>query len=229
MTLDPTPPVESARRHIALMGGRDRVLSEAKQAMDAGDAQWAAELSTYLIRVNHEDRDARAVKAAAFRKLGYASINTNWRNWYLASAHELDGTLDTGAVTARARANFGSPETIAGAPRRGALGRRSDHAPQSRRHPEHRCPTMVFRFRTSRNPTAWKCGAGSRRSMIAPPEEHADVSIEMDKKTLDQWLLGRSTLVRGLNSGGIKVTTGTRADVLKFFEYFEPWRAIPSC
>ena len=62
--------VESARRHVSMMGGRDRVLNEARQSMDAGDAQWAAELTTYLIRIDHEDRDARAVKAAAFRKLG---------------------------------------------------------------------------------------------------------------------------------------------------------------
>jgi hypothetical protein len=30
------------------------------------------------------------------------------------------------------------------------------------------------------------------------------------------------TLVRGLNSGDIRITAGTRADVLRFFEYFEP-------
>ncbi len=97
VALDPTPRVESARRHVALMGGRDRVLAEARQSMDTGDAQWAAELTTYLIRINHDDRDARAVKAAAFRKMGLASKNINWRTWYLASAHELDRTLDTAA------------------------------------------------------------------------------------------------------------------------------------
>jgi alkyl sulfatase BDS1-like metallo-beta-lactamase superfamily hydrolase len=224
VTLDPTPPAESARRHIALMGGRDRVLSEAKQAMDAGDAQWAAELATYLIRVSHEDREARAVKAAAFRKLGFASINTNWRNWYLASAHELDGTLDTAAVTARARANFGSPETVAALPARTwVAGLTTRLKAEDTLNVD---TTMAFRFPDVKESYGLEVRRGVAQFDERTPD-HADVSIEMDKKTLDQWLLGRSTLVRSLNSGGIKVTAGTRADVLKFFEYFEPVAGDP--
>ena len=94
----PTPPVEFARRHIALMGGRDAVLAEARKAFDADDAQWAAELLTYLIRVDHDDMDARQLKAASFRKLGYAEINSQWRSWFLTSAMELDGTLSLSAI-----------------------------------------------------------------------------------------------------------------------------------
>ena len=57
--------------------------------------------------------------------------------------------------------------------------------------------------------------------------DRTDVAIEMEKKTLDRMLLGQLTLVRGLNSGDIKVTAGTRAEVLKFFEYFEPVAGDP--
>ena len=39
VALDPTPPVESARRHIALMGGRDHVLSEARQRGARGEGR----------------------------------------------------------------------------------------------------------------------------------------------------------------------------------------------
>ncbi len=92
--LNPVPPVDQAARHIALMGGRDAVLKAAEDAYASEEYQWAAELATYLIRVNHEDKEARTVKAAAFRHLGYAQININWRNWYLTSAMELDGDID---------------------------------------------------------------------------------------------------------------------------------------
>lgn len=91
--LDPIAPVESAARHVELMGGRDAVFAAAEQAYADGDYQWAAELATYLIRINHDDQAARTVKAAAFRHLGYAQININWRNWYLTSAMELEGKL----------------------------------------------------------------------------------------------------------------------------------------
>ena len=94
----PTPPVEFAARHIALMGGRDALLAEAREAFDEDDPQWAAELLTYLIRVDHDDMEARLLKAASLRKLGYAELNTPWRSWFLTSAMELDGTLDLTAV-----------------------------------------------------------------------------------------------------------------------------------
>ncbi len=94
----PTEPVELARRHIELMGGRDRVLDAARDAFDNDDPQFAAELLTYLIRVDHDDMDARLLKAAAFRKLGYAELNTTWRSWYLTSAMELEGSLTPAGV-----------------------------------------------------------------------------------------------------------------------------------
>lgn len=96
----PTEPVELARRHIELMGGRDRVFNTAANAYNEDDPQFAAELLTYLIRVDHDDMEARKLKAAAFRKLGYAELNTTWRSWYLTSALELDGTLSPSAVVA---------------------------------------------------------------------------------------------------------------------------------
>jgi alkyl sulfatase BDS1-like metallo-beta-lactamase superfamily hydrolase len=224
VALDPTPPAESARRHITLMGGRDRVLNEAKQAMQTGDAQWAAELTTYLIRANHEDRDARILKAAAFRKLGLASINSNWRNWYLASAHELDGTLDVAAVTARARANFGSPETIAALPARTWVAGLT-----TRLKAEDTLDvdtTMAFRFPAANESYGLEIRRGIAQFDERTPD-HSDVAIEMNKNVLDRMLAGQLTLVRGLNSGGIKITAGTRADVLKFFEYFEPSAGDP--
>jgi alkyl sulfatase BDS1-like metallo-beta-lactamase superfamily hydrolase len=224
VALDPTPPLESARRHVMLMGGRDKVLSEARQAMDAGDAQWASELATYLIRVTHDDKDARAVKAAAFRKLGYASININWRNWYLASAHELDGTLDTAAVTARARTNFGSPETIAALPARVWVEGLKTRLKAEETRNVH--ATMAFGFPDVKEEYGLEVRRGVAQFDESAPAK-ADVAISLDKRVLDQIIAGRLTLVRGLNSGQISVTVGTRADVLKFFEYFDPSNGDP--
>ena len=106
------------RRTIALMGGRDRVLGEARRALDSGDVQWAAELATWLIHANNDDREAREAKARAFRQLGYASMNINWRNWYLVAAHELDGTLDPVAPALAAAVSFSSPDLIGALPAR---------------------------------------------------------------------------------------------------------------
>lgn len=98
--LAPTARPDYARRLVEMMGGRERVLERARAAL-ADDAQFAAELTTYLIRIDHADRDARGVKATAFRKLGYAQTNTNWRNFYLMGAMELDGKLDPQRMTSQ--------------------------------------------------------------------------------------------------------------------------------
>ncbi|MBT8079533.1 MAG: MBL fold metallo-hydrolase [Gammaproteobacteria bacterium] len=116
VALDPVPRIESARRHVALMGGRDAVMQHAHDAHTDGDFQWAAELATYLIRIAHDDHEARNLKAACFRHLGYAQLNTNWRNWYLTSARELDGSLDIPAVQRRIRAALSSPDLMEALP-----------------------------------------------------------------------------------------------------------------
>ena len=70
-------------------------LAAAREAAEAGDHHWAAELSRHLVRVDADDREARTIKAAALRQIGYTTSNSNWRrNWYLTAAHELDGTID---------------------------------------------------------------------------------------------------------------------------------------
>lgn len=92
--LAPTPRELYAERLVGLMGGREAVLARARDARAEGDPQFAAELCSYLIRIDREDREARLVKAAAFRELGYASLNIGWRGFYLTGARVLEGTLD---------------------------------------------------------------------------------------------------------------------------------------
>lgn len=99
--LSPTPRAERARREVEMMGGRARVLSAAAHAFKEGDAQWAAELATLLIAIDHQDMEARRLKAAAFRTLGYATYNSNRRGFYLMGALELEAKLNPQGLTAR--------------------------------------------------------------------------------------------------------------------------------
>lgn len=91
--LDPLPAVERARRYVARMGGRDAVIRAAREAYDAGDHQWCAELLTFVIRIDHADTEARRLKAQALRQLGLRQMNINWRNFYLSAALELEDHL----------------------------------------------------------------------------------------------------------------------------------------
>ncbi|HKQ09089.1 MAG TPA: alkyl sulfatase dimerization domain-containing protein [Blastocatellia bacterium] len=110
VALRPTPPKELAERYVKMMGGAARVNQAAQEAYDHKEFEWAAELTTNVIRAytdlvpradiaespdkqatQKELKDARFIKAQAFKKLAEAEINPNWRNWYITSAHELMG------------------------------------------------------------------------------------------------------------------------------------------
>ena len=93
-TLAPLNIRESSKRYVALLGGRDAVFAIASDAARDGDHQWAAELVSHLVRMDRDDTEARLLKADALRALGYQTPNSNWRNFYLTAARELDGTID---------------------------------------------------------------------------------------------------------------------------------------
>ncbi|MGH1548562.1 alkyl sulfatase dimerization domain-containing protein [Leifsonia poae] len=110
-TLAPIHFVEASRRYIDLMGGRDAVVSEAKRVAEAGDHQWAAELLRHVVRVDPGDEEARKLKADALRRIGYTTPNSNWRNFYLTAARELDGSIDYSLAV-----NINAPDQIAAMP-----------------------------------------------------------------------------------------------------------------
>ena len=110
VALRPTPPRELAKRTVEMMGGAARVNRAAQEASDKKEFEWAAELTTNVIRAytdlvpradiaethkqeveQKEVQRARSIKAEAFKKLAEAEMNPNWRNWYITSAHELMG------------------------------------------------------------------------------------------------------------------------------------------
>ncbi|RZT97981.1 alkyl sulfatase dimerization domain-containing protein [Rivibacter subsaxonicus] len=109
--LGPTPRLEKARRTVAMMGGRDKVFAEAERAFFAGDAQWAAELTTPLIRIDMNDWPARHLKAAALRVIGYKQTSSSLRGFYLTGALEIEGKVDPAALQRKLAAQIFAAET----------------------------------------------------------------------------------------------------------------------
>lgn len=87
--LDPLPPVDSARRTIAYMGGAEAVLARARKDFAAGDYRWVASVMNQLVFAEPGNTAARELGADALEQLGYQSESGPWRNAYLTGAMEL--------------------------------------------------------------------------------------------------------------------------------------------
>lgn len=87
--LFPLAEQERARKVVALAGGSGRVLTSAREALTAGEFQWAAELADYLLAVDPASVDAKRLKAQALTELGERQTSANGRNYYLSSAQYL--------------------------------------------------------------------------------------------------------------------------------------------
>ncbi len=224
MALDPIPKVESARRHVELMGGRDKVVTAASKAYADGDNQWTAELATYLIRINPDDKAARTLKANAFRKLGYAQMNINWRNWYLMAARELEGTLDVKLLAQAISRVFSSPDLVAAFPASSWVEGFTTRLKAEQSFDVQM--TMGFRFPDVKQ----SCGLEVRRGIAQfHPQmpDKTDVTLTLDKATLNHVLLGQAPFADAIRTGEIKITNGNVTDVQRFFSYFEQPFASP--
>lgn len=87
--LHPHPPVERGRRLVAALGGAERTLALAENAMAAGDYRWASDLLQNLVFAAPGNAAAKAMLAASYEQQGYAAESAIWRNQFLAAASDL--------------------------------------------------------------------------------------------------------------------------------------------
>ena len=87
--LFPLSPKQEAQRMVTLAGGTVKLLDAARVALDSGDAQWAAQLSDYLIALGGKLPEAKKIKASALERLAQNVLTATARNYYLTVAQEL--------------------------------------------------------------------------------------------------------------------------------------------
>jgi alkyl sulfatase BDS1-like metallo-beta-lactamase superfamily hydrolase len=85
-------PRNHAEKLVALCGGTGRVERAVREALTAGDPQWAAELCDVLLSLAEGHTQAKEWKAEALEELGRRDMNPLARNFYFASAGGLRGT-----------------------------------------------------------------------------------------------------------------------------------------
>lgn len=92
--LHPLPPVEAARKYVDFMGGPAEVLRKARDAFDAGEYRWVAQVVNHVVFADPDNTEGRSLQADALEQLGYQAESGPWRGFYLTGAQELrSGTL----------------------------------------------------------------------------------------------------------------------------------------
>lgn len=215
--LDPTSQIEKARRTVNLMGGRDKVLDEAWKAYENEDNQWSAELTTLLIRIDKQDMEARHLKAAAYKRLGYACMNTNWRNWYLMSAYELDGILDAAAMMAGVKYSMSSPDVIKSFPIKLWLKEWTTKIdPEKSLDVEM---TMGFKVSDTGEQYALEIRRGVVQFHPQLPEK-TDDALVFTRDTFENMIMGEMTFIEAVASGLVQME-GELATAEQFFACFD--------
>ena len=214
--LDPSPRGERAARYLEQMGGRDRVLKSALGAYDKGDYQWASELLTYVIRVNKDDAQARTLKARALRALAYKTENTNWRDWYISSARELEKNLNS-VVTLGAMSSLAVPDIVKQLPVSRFFEAMTVRLDPSKTADVHL--TVGFRFMDTGKGYALEVRRGVAQLHESLPAG-ADVTLSLTVGDLHRIILRQTSFADALKAGEIKAE-GKQAELARFFSFFE--------
>lgn len=84
---------EKSQKIVEGFGGEDSTISEIRKAIELGEYEWAAELSTYAINADPQNEEAKLLKAHSLRVLGQRSDSMDIRHWSLTEALVLEDKI----------------------------------------------------------------------------------------------------------------------------------------
>nr|WP_136250973.1 alkyl sulfatase dimerization domain-containing protein [Ningiella ruwaisensis] len=216
--LNKLSPADSAPRYVKAMGGSEALLKLAREAYNAGDYRWGAELLNHLVFAEPDNQSARLLQADMFEQMGYQSESAGWRNTYLAGAYEL---------------RFGKPEQVDAVQAGPDMIRAMDSG-------------LIFDFLGVRLNAQKALGKSLKINIVFPDEntryllelenahlnnikgiqaKDADVTVTMNRRDLDLMLMKAKSLGDLISEG--KVTfdgeQGAFTSLLQLTEEFPFW------
>jgi alkyl sulfatase BDS1-like metallo-beta-lactamase superfamily hydrolase len=214
------PPRDEAERLVALMGGKAKVVEQARLALEKKEYAWAAQLVNYVYLLDPTDREARQIKADSLRKLGQLAFGSIGRAFLLSEARALEGREQIPRLI--------PPPTqiIAGAPSTFVDYYRVRIDP---RKAEDVDKVVTFTFGDTTVGLHVRRGVAEFLPEPAKYFRPADLALSMDGPTWARLYLNQSAIGDEIKSGKVKVTHGDAAAaerVMGLFDRFEPARNV---
>ncbi|AYC32742.1 MBL fold metallo-hydrolase [Pseudomonas cavernae] len=195
--LNPLPPVDAGTHYVAAMGGAAAVLKQMQAAIAKGDYRWAATLGNHLVFAEPGNQAAKDLQADALEQLGYQSENALWRNIYLTGTMELRNGVPayTGGST---RSDLGRSMTASQFFDYLAVRLDSDKA-------QGHDMVLNWVFEDVKQPFVLTLRNGVLTHREGKQNPQANVTVKMDKSTLDQISMRQLDFPTAIKQGAIKL------------------------
>ncbi len=212
------PPEETAGRYVEMMGGADNVVAKAREAFEAGEYRWVAEVLNHVVFADPKNQEARDLLADNHEQLGYQTESGPWRNFYLTGAQELRfGTPDLPV------ANTASPDTISAMP----LDLLFDYMGVRLNAPKagERRIVLNFVLTDTDEEAVLELSHGTLNHSLGRTSETADATLTLTRPALNKVLIGESTLLAEIEAGdaAVEPDVGPLADLLGMLDEFSLW------
>ena len=216
-SLDPYTPTEAGKRYVDFMGGIEELIEKAKNAFEAGDYKWVAEVLRHAVFADPQNDDARLLQADAFEQLAYQAESGPWRDIYLTGAQELrNGSIDV-PVLQRPRLEVAKGMT---------LGQIFDFlaVKVEGKNAIELSPMFVnWSFIDTGETARLELSNGTLHSKIGPSSEDSDVSISSSRNVLEELIATEYSLPQAIEDARIEV----QGDINKMLKFWETLTNFP--
>jgi alkyl sulfatase BDS1-like metallo-beta-lactamase superfamily hydrolase len=211
------PPKPGSIKYVEYMGGSKHIIEMAKKDYAKGEYRWVAEALDHVVFAEPDNQEAKNLLADTLEQLGYVAESGPWRNFYLSGARELrEGVKPAPTV------NTASPDVVQNMPIVMMLDFMA-----VRLNPEKAAgKTLKINFDfTDVNELYTVFLENSTLNNREGNADDADSTIITTRTTLDNIMLGKLTVEKGLKSGAIKVegTKGKFQELQGMLDDFEFW------
>jgi linear primary-alkylsulfatase len=217
-TLHALPRKEAGIKYVNYMGGSDAVLKKAKEAYRQGDYRWVAQVVNHVVFAEPDNEEAKLLQGDALEQMGYQAESGPWRNFYLSGAKELRG-----GIKVLPTPDTASPDSI----RSMDLDMFFDFLAMKMNGPKAtgKQVSINFVFPDTSQKYLVEVENGVLNHSANRQLDNADTTIELNRTTLNNLMLGTVTLDKAIETGKVKIN-GDEAkfkELLTYMDQFNFW------
>jgi len=211
-------PKEEADRMVKLMGGKSKVLTEARTALEKKEFAWGTQLVQYVYLLDPMDKEVRQLKADLLRQMGYRAMGSIPRAFLLSEARALEGKIKIPRLIPP------QPKLIAARPGTFVDYFRVRIDPKKS---ENTDLVMEFVFTDKGNKAVSLHVRRGIAEFIPEPTDYyrkSDSVLQLDSETWSALYLSTIDLKSAIDSGKIKLAKGDASKTIEAFGMFDRYQ-----